>query len=89
MASLEEKITKPDSVEVLEALAARRATIFAIELGLQRVIIEGDSEIFFKALSGECSNHSCVGHIIKDYKSISGLVLLRVIFEDPSGRKKA
>ncbi|XP_075664873.1 uncharacterized protein LOC142634467 [Castanea sativa] len=73
MASLAEKITKPDCVEVLEALAARRAILFAIELGLQQVIIEGDSEIVFKALSGVCSDRSCIGHIFKDYKSILGL----------------
>ena len=69
MASLAEQITIPASVQVLEALATRRATIFSMELGLHRVIIEGDSEIVFKALSRECSNCSC---IIKDCKSISG-----------------
>ncbi|KAL0008636.1 hypothetical protein SO802_010138 [Lithocarpus litseifolius] len=71
MASLVERITIPQSVEVLEALAARRAVIFSMELGLHQVVIEGDSEIVFKALLGECSDHSCIGHIIKDYKSIS------------------
>ena len=43
----------PVSIEVLEALAARRAAIFSVELGLHRVVIEGDSEIVFKALSIE------------------------------------
>ena len=43
-----------------------------MELGLHRVVIEGDSENVFKALSGECSNRSCISHIIKDCKSISG-----------------
>ena len=41
----------PVSIEVLEALAARRAAIFSVELVLHRVVIEGNSEIFFKALS--------------------------------------
>jgi len=72
MASLAEKITKPASVEVLEALAAKRVAIFSMELGLHRVIIERDSEIVFKALSGECLDCSCIGHIIKDCKSILG-----------------
>ncbi|XP_075665535.1 uncharacterized protein LOC142635224 [Castanea sativa] len=71
--SLAEKIKLPDSIEVLEALAARKAILFAIELGLQRVIIEGDSEIIFKALSESCSDCSHIGHIIKDCKSISSL----------------
>ena len=72
MASLAEKITKPASVEVLEALAAKRVAIFLMELGQHRVIIERDSEIVFKALSGECLDCSCIGHIIKDCKSILG-----------------
>ena len=73
MESLAEKINKPDSVEILEALAARRAVLFATELGLQRVVFEGDSETVFKALSGATLDRSCIGHIIKDCKSISGL----------------
>lgn len=39
MASLAEKIHVPSSVEVLEVLAVRRATIFTVELGFHRVII--------------------------------------------------
>lgn len=38
MAALSEKIALPSSVEVLEMVAARRATVFAMELGFQRVI---------------------------------------------------
>ena len=41
-----------------------------MELELHRVVIEGDSENVFKALSGECSDQSCISHIIKDCKSI-------------------
>ena len=48
MGSLAEKITKPNSVEVLEALAARRAVLFAAKLGLQWVVFESDSETVFK-----------------------------------------
>ena len=53
MASIAERIHMPVSIEVLEALATRRATIFSVELDLHRVVIEGDSEIVFKALSVE------------------------------------
>ena len=52
----------------------RRATIFIVELGFHRVIIEGDLEIVVKALSGEYSNRSCIIHIVKDYKSILGFL---------------
>ena len=52
MASLAEKIVMPQTVEILEALATRRAMIFMEELGLGRVIFEGDSESVVKALIG-------------------------------------
>ena len=48
--ALAEKIRKPPSVEVLELIAARCATLFLDELGLDRVIFEGDSEQVMKAL---------------------------------------
>ena len=49
-AALVEKIRKPPSGEVLELIAARCATLFLDELGLDRVIFEGDSEQVMKAL---------------------------------------
>ncbi|KAL0008815.1 hypothetical protein SO802_010317 [Lithocarpus litseifolius] len=66
IASLVEKIPIPESIEMLEALVARRAAIFSAELGLHQVVIEGDSEIVFKALSSRCLERSSIGHIIKD-----------------------
>ena len=60
------------TVEILEAMAARRAMIFMEELGLRRAIFEGDSETVVKALSGDCPDRSCIGHIVKDYKSLMG-----------------
>ena len=42
--TLAEKIRKPPIVEVLELLAARRAALFSEDLGLDKVIFEGDSE---------------------------------------------
>ena len=51
MASLAEKVNKPSGgMEAIEAMAARRAILLAVELGFQNCIIEGDSEIVFKAL---------------------------------------
>ena len=43
--ALAEKIPYPGSVEVLEALAARRAAKFAMELGLSSSEFEGDSKV--------------------------------------------
>ena len=45
IAALAEKIPYPGSVEVLEALAARRAAKFAMELGLSSSEFEGDSKV--------------------------------------------
>ena len=50
MAPLAEKFLILESVEMLEALVARKVAIFSMELGLQQVVIEGDSKIVFKAL---------------------------------------
>ena len=72
MASLAEKLTMPPTVEILEALAARRAMVFMEELGLRRANFEGDSETVVKALSKGCPDRSCIGHIIKDCMSLMG-----------------
>ena len=72
MASLAEKLIMPQTVEILEALAARRAMIFMEELGLCRVILEGDSETVVKALIGGCPDRSSIGHIVKDCMSLLG-----------------
>ena len=71
MAALSEKIALPTSVETLELLAARRATVFAMELGLQQISFEGDAEGVIKALSKRDVTHSLVGHLVKDFRSIT------------------
>jgi len=72
MASLAEKFVMPQIVEILEAMAARRAMIFMEELGLRRAIFEGDSETVVKALSGDCPDRSSIRNIVKDCKSLMG-----------------
>ncbi|XP_030970008.1 uncharacterized protein LOC115990306 [Quercus lobata] len=66
MASLAEKFVMPPTVEILEAMAARRDMIFMDELGLRRAIFEGDLETVVKALSGDCPYRSSIGHIVKE-----------------------
>ena len=39
------KIKKPASTEILEALAARRAISFILELDFNQSMFEGDSEV--------------------------------------------
>ena len=68
MASLSQQIHLPTTVLEVETLATRRAFEFAAEIGVNRVILEGDSPILIKALQGR--NHSLTqfGHIAKDVK---------------------
>ena len=72
MVSLSEKIPMSLTVEILEAMAARRAMISTEELGLPQAIFEGDSELVVKVLLGDYSNWSCIGHIVKNCMSIMG-----------------
>ena len=72
IAALAEKIPYPGSVEVLEALVARRAARFALEVGLTGFEFEGDSEVVWKALRSADGAHSSIGEIIKDMMSIVG-----------------
>ena len=70
--ALAEKIPYPSSVEVLEALAARRVARFVVELSLTVSKFEGDSEVVWRALRIEDGAHSSIGEIIKDTLSIVG-----------------
>nr|POE98906.1 hypothetical protein CFP56_65660 [Quercus suber] len=63
--SLLKRITLPPTVEDVEALACRRAISFSIELGLQDVISEGDSEIVLKHLVLDSPCLVAFGHIIE------------------------
>ena len=51
MASLSQRIPLPTSIIEVEALAARRAMEFALELGFDYVTLEGDSEVLVKTLN--------------------------------------
>lgn len=80
MASLAEKLVMPSTVQVLEAMAARRAMIFMEELGLRRAIFEGDSELVVKALTGDCPVRSSIEHIVKECKIVSFYSLMVFFF---------
>ena len=70
--ALAEKILYPGSVEVLEALAARRAVNFIVELGIAGSEFEGDSELVCRATRSAELGHSSIGQIVKDIMSIIG-----------------
>ena len=66
LAALSEKIHAPASVTVLEMLAARRAAAFTRELGIERCILEGNSQIVVKALHDGDKTFSEFGHLLQD-----------------------
>ena len=70
IAALAEKITYSGSVLMLEALAARRAAKFIMELGISVSDFEGDSEVVYRALRTADWSHPYIGQIIKDTLSI-------------------
>ncbi|XP_023897003.2 uncharacterized protein LOC112008874 [Quercus suber] len=70
--ALAEKITYPGSVEMLEALAVRRAAKFIVELGISFSEFEGDLEVVCSALRITNWGHPSIGHIVKDTLSIVG-----------------
>ncbi|XP_023918538.1 uncharacterized protein LOC112030088 [Quercus suber] len=71
MATLTQIIPLPTFVEMVEVLAARRALIFAKELGFEKVILEGDSEIAIRAMKSDAYSATPFGHIVSDIKALS------------------
>ena len=57
-------IPLPTTVAQVEALAARRAAEFALEIGIDQVIIEGDSEVIYKDLIDLGPSLTLHGHLI-------------------------
>jgi len=67
MASLSQLIQLPPSTVIeVEALAARRALELALELGFDRIVLEGDSEILIKILKNNSSSLAPLGHTVND-----------------------
>ena len=71
MASMSQQIPLPATVAQVEALAARRATEFALEIGITQAIIEGDSDSIFKDLINPEPSLALHGHLIQDVKFLA------------------
>ena len=71
IAFLSQQICLPSTVLEVETLAARRAFEFAIEIGVNKVILEGDCEILIKVL--QCNSYSLAqfGHLAEDVKYLA------------------
>ena len=68
MTVLSQQIPSPALVEMVEVLAARRDLVFAKELGFDKVVVEGDSEIVITAILGDYMDYSYMDHALKDIK---------------------
>ena len=70
IATLSQKVRGPQTVEMVEALAARRAIIFAKEVGIDDVEFERDAVNVIRDLSSQVPIHTPYGLIIEDAKAI-------------------
>ena len=71
IASLSKPIRLPPTIADLEALACRRAILFALELGLQDMVFEGDSEVIINHLKTKQPCLTAFGHIIEEARTLS------------------
>ena len=61
LAALRQKIALPQSVEMAEALAAKRAVQLASEMSFLRVMVEGDCKRVFKLCGPQVDASRCMG----------------------------
>ena len=60
------RVPLPQSVVDVEALDCRRAVMFAVEIGLPKVVFEGDAAVVIQAINCGTAEFSSFGHIIDD-----------------------
>ena len=71
IAALSQNIQLPNSVDSIEALAARRAIILAQEISLTQVVMEGDSLKVIAAINSLKQSRTQWGYVIEDIKKAS------------------
>ena len=71
MASLAQRIPLPSTTIEVEALVAQRAMELALEIGLNKGVLEGDSLILMNALKTNSHSLAQFGHIIKDIQFLA------------------
>ena len=71
IASLSQQIPLPATITQVEALAVRRATEFAMKLGITSAVLERDSEIIHRELICTEPSLALHGHIIHDVKRLA------------------
>ena len=71
IAAMCQNIQLPSLVDLVEALATRRAILFAQELCLAHVVVEGDSLKVITAINNPQKNRTQWGHVVEDIKKAS------------------
>ena len=71
IASCSEKLSKAYTCEEIEALTAVKALSFALELGITKAVLEGDSLVVFKVLIYEDGFLAPDGLLVEDAKILS------------------
>ena len=71
ISALSEKIRFPGLAVMVEALAARRAVLFAKEISVFGVVVEGDSLQVIKAVNSSKRSKTTYGHIIDETRLLS------------------
>lgn len=69
--ALSERIKLPPTVEDVESLACKRVIAFAIEIGLHRVVFEGDLTTFLNYLQANSPCQASFGIVIEDSLSLA------------------
>ena len=73
LAYLSQQIPLPTTVAQVEALVARRAAEFALEIGINQVIIERDSKVICRDLTNPGHSLALHGHLIFDVLRIASV----------------
>ena len=71
MAALAQNVQLASSVVEMEALATTRAVELAVEIGLDRIIFEGDSSIVIRGLTDQVPNFTPLGFLIKQANELA------------------
>ena len=71
MAALAQNVQLASSVVEMEALATTRAVELAVEIGLDRIIFEGDSSIVIRGLTDQVPNFAPLGFLIKEANELA------------------
>ena len=89
IAALSEKVRLPGSVDVVGALAARRAISFAKELSLHHLVVEGDLLRVIQAITDTRPVKTLYGHVIDEIRILSSLVNCSFLHVNRKGNKLA